>query len=261
MRRAAIIVLGLCLAGVASAQPTTDTPPPTDTPATTPSPNTITAPTPTGEEGNNAEEAKPPINWYHLHYGKDEMGGPKGDGKIGDRPLGPDEKEGDMSPPFLIAVLNFLVVVAILVKFGRPVARNVAETRSDTIKTALDEAARLRDQAQAKLDEYSAKLSAADAEIKSMIEGMRADAEADRKRVIADAETQAAALKKEAEDRIAVEIERARHALAREVATAAAGAAEKLIAQKITTSDQTKLVDTFIADVGTSTGAKPQERS
>lgn len=254
MRRALVIMFGLCLAGVASAQPTTDTP------QTTPQPNTTTEPVPTGEEGNNAEEEKPPINWYHLHYGKDEMGGPKGDGKIGDRPLGPDEKEGDMSPPFLLAVLNFVILVGILIKFGRPVARNMAETRSDTIKTALDEAARLRDQAQAKLDEYSAKLSAADAEIKTMIDGMRADAEADRKRVIADAEAQAVALKKEAEDRITVEIERARHALAREVASAAAGAAEKLIAQKLTTSDQTKLVDTFITDVA-KPGGKPQERA
>jgi F-type H+-transporting ATPase subunit b len=211
-------------------------------------------------EGHGHHEPAPPINWYHLHYGKDAFGGPMGDGKLGTTALGPNDKEEPMSPPYLLAVLNFAILVLLLTKFGRPAARKMAETRSDQIKTALDEAARLRDAAQAKLDEYGQKLAAADAEIKQMIEGMRADAEEDRKHVIAAAEHQAAALKKEAEERIAAEIDRARHALARDVASAAATAAENLIKQKITNADQTTLVDTFISDVGTKVGSA-QERS
>jgi F-type H+-transporting ATPase subunit b len=260
MRRL-IVILALALApAVALAQP--HDPTHGDTPATTPpgEGGEHAAPTAAGGEGHGHHEVHAPINWYQLHYGKDVMGGPMGDGKLGDTPLGPNDKEESMSPPYLLAVLNFAILVLILAKFGRPAARKMAETRSDQIKTALDEAARLRDAAQAKLDEYGKKLAAADAEIKQMIEGMRADAEEDRKRVIAAAEAQAAALKKEAEERIAAEIDFARHALARDVAVAAATAAETLIKQKITNTDQTKLVDTFISDVGTQAGSA-QERS
>jgi F-type H+-transporting ATPase subunit b len=257
MRRLIIVTaLAFVLTPVAAlAQPHGDTPP------TTPpgEGGEHAAPMPEGGEGHGHHEAKPPINWYKLHYGKDTHGGPIGDGKLGDQPLAAGEKEEPMSPPFLLMVLNFAILVFILAKFGRPVARKMAETRSDQIKTALDEAARLRDQAQAKLDEYSKKLAAADAEIKSMIEGMRSDAEEDRKRVMAAAEAQAIALKKEAEERIAAEIDRARLMLSREVAAAAAGAAETLIKQKITANDQTALVDAFISDVGNKPAA--QERS
>jgi F-type H+-transporting ATPase subunit b len=136
----------------------------------------------------------------------------------------------------------------------------MAETRADQIKSALDEAARLRDDARAKLEEYSTRLAAADAEMTKMIEQVRADAEADRVRVIAAAEAQAAALKKEAEERIAAEIAIARLALAQEVAAAAAAAAEQLIRDKATSADHTKLVDGFIAEVGTG-GARKEDRS
>jgi F-type H+-transporting ATPase subunit b len=250
MRRPLIaltIAAGFAVPAVALAQPHGDVPP------TTESGGHVSVPE--GGEGHGPAEhghhddPTQHINWYHLHYGKDVLGGKMGDGKLGERALLPGEVEEPMGPPFLVMVLNFAILVLLLAKFGRPVARKISETRSDAIKTALDEAARLRDQAQKKLDEYSEKLAAADAEIKAMIDGMRADAEADRKRVMADAEIQAAALKKEAEERIAAEIDRARHALGREVAVAAAAAAEKLIKQNLTNADQTVLVDKFITDV------------
>ena len=190
----------------------------------------------------------------------DKAGGPLGDGKLGDQPLAPGATEERMPTPFLLMVLNFLILVFILIKYGRPAARKIAETRSDQIKSALDEAARLRDDARAKLEEYSTRLAAADAEMTKMIEQVRADAEADRLRVIAAAEAQAAALKKEAEERIAAEIALARLALAQEVAAASATAAAQLIRDKATSADHTKLVDGFIAEVGTS-GTRTEGRS
>jgi F0F1-type ATP synthase membrane subunit b/b' len=79
-----------------------------------------------------------------------------------------------------------------------------------------------------------------------MIDGMRADAEADKVRILAAAEAQAVALKKDADERIAAEIDRARLLLAREVAVAATGAAEKLLRDKTTAGDHQQLVSTFI---------------
>ena len=94
---------------------------------------------------------------------------------------------------------------------GRPgrLARSPSE-RHDTIKTALDEAAKLREQAADKLAEYEARIKDVDVEIKKLVEGIRADAEADKARILDNAAKQAAQLKKEAEQRIAAEIELAR---------------------------------------------------
>lgn len=202
-----------------------------------------------GDEGNAAEHGHEDptkhFNFFKLHYGKDQYGGKFGDGVQGPN----NEPEEPMSGPFAFMLINFGLLLVLLGKFGGPAVRKMAETRSDEIKSALDEAARLRKAAADKLDEYSAKLSAAQAEMTTMLTNMRADAEAEKQRIMAAAEQQAATSKRDAELRIAAEIERARTELAREVAIAAAAAAEKLLRERTTSTDQAAMVDTFIKDV------------
>jgi F-type H+-transporting ATPase subunit b len=185
------------------------------------------------------------FNFTDLHYTGSPLGGPKAESHGG------GEAEG-VPAPFLYLVGNFLLLLAILAWKAGPAARKAAEKRHEEIKKALDEAARLREQAKAKLDEYDRKLAAAEKEIAAMVEGMRADAEADKKRIVAAAEAQAAALKKDADERIKAEILRARTMLSREVANAAATAAENLMREKATAQDQNSLVETFIGDVAKS---------
>jgi F-type H+-transporting ATPase subunit b len=185
------------------------------------------------------------------HNGKDVSGGKLGDGYIVDKHGNavPGEEE-PMSPPFIYMVLNFVLLLIILIKWGAPPARKASQDRHDQIKTALDEAAKLREQAQNKLSELEAKLKSTDDEIKKMVEGMRADAAADKARILENAERQAAAMKKEAEARIAAEIEMARTQLTREVTIAATKATEELLRKKMVPGDQQKLVSTFISDLG-----------
>jgi F0F1-type ATP synthase membrane subunit b/b' len=57
-------------------------------------------------------------------------------------------------------------------------------------------------------------------------------------------------MKKEAEARIAAEIEMARTQLTREVTIAATKATEELLRKKMVPGDQQKLVSTFISDLG-----------
>lgn len=190
-------------------------------------------------------------NWAGIHYGKDLAGGKYGDGKNYDpktgRTIGGHEEP--MSAPFVLMALNFVILMFILLKFGKPAAKKLASERHDQIKTALDEAAKLRQQAQDKLAEYETKLKDADSEIKKLVEGMRADAEADKARILANAATQSAMMKREAEQRIAAEIELARATLTREVTAAAATATEKLLREKMLVTDQHALVGTFINDL------------
>jgi F0F1-type ATP synthase membrane subunit b/b' len=184
---------------------------------------------------------------------KDAMGGPFGDGKMVDPTTGAvvnEEEPG--SPPFVLMLLNFGLLLVILGKYGAPVARKLAQERHDQIKTALDDAAKLREQAQQKLTEYEARIKNVDDEVKKLVDGIRADADADKARILEAAAKQAAQMKKDAETRIAAEIEIARATLAKEVAAAASGATERLLREKVTGDDQTKLVSTFIGNVQSS---------
>ena len=204
-------------------------------------------------------------NWAGIHYGKDLAGGKYGDGtnldpKTGKTVAGPEEP---MSAPILLMFLNFAALMAILWWKLRPAGQNLAAERHDQIKTALDEAAKLRNQAQAKLTEYEAKLKDADAEIKKLVDGIRTDAEADKVRILANAEKQSAQMKKDAEQRIAAEIEIARATLTREVTNAASIATEKLLRATMMPGDQQKVVASFIADLHgkTEPAAPGKERS
>ena len=212
-------------------------------------------------EGAGAEEAEDPSKHFnfvgmkpgHLfdYGGKDAYGGRFGDGEMTDPETGQKvHEEEPASPPFIFMLLNFALLLALLAWKGRPVAQKIAQDRHDLIKSALEEAARLRKEAADKLAQYDQRLKAADAEIQQMIEGMRADAENEKQRILAAAEAQAQQMKRDAEQRIAAEIELARAVLTREVTAAAAAATEKLLHDKMTAGDQQKLVTGFIAEVG-----------
>jgi F-type H+-transporting ATPase subunit b len=231
----------------------------------------------TGEHGaHHAEDPSAEFNWAHDWFSyskKDVYGGPLGDHKmvdekgnvvmheveevVTDPATGQKKKitkmevaeEEGMSPPFLFMLLNFGLLLIIIAKYGGAAASKIASERHDQIKTALDEAAKLREQAASKLAEYETRIKDVDAEVKKLVDGIRADAEADKARILEAASRQAAQMKRDAEQRIAAEIELARATLQREVATAASGATEKLLREKVTQDDQTKLVTTFLSNV------------
>lgn len=179
------------------------------------------------------------FNWTDLDYkDKNIAGGELKEGQPG------------MSPPMMLLLMNFAIVLIIIGWKVRPLVTNYVKDRHENIRTALDEATELREQAQKKLDEYNEKLAAAEAEIEELISTIRTNAEAEKKRIMEDAEAQAAAMKKDAEARIAAEISNARAQLEREVVVAAIAAAEKLIKVTATSRDHTQLIDGFITDVG-----------
>ncbi|MGE0870557.1 MAG: hypothetical protein AB7P03_18475 [Kofleriaceae bacterium] len=210
------------------------------------------------EAGGHHGDPTKHFNFTEWHWGKDVTGGAFGDGKnenpkTGAVVAGPEEK---MSGPFVLMIVNFAIFLGLLAWKLRPAANTMAAERHDQIKNALEEAATLRQQAADKLSEYELKLRDADAEIARMVEGMRKDAEADKARILDNAEKQAAQMKRDAEQRIAAEIELARAVLTREVTSAATTATEKLLKDNLQPMDQAKLVASFINDVNVDRQAK-----
>jgi F-type H+-transporting ATPase subunit b len=205
-----------------------------------------------GEQAESREDPDPTqhFNFTNLSYrNKDEYGGTFGDSfEVNKQGVKLDDEE-PMSAPFVLMLLNFGILLIILGKFGGPVAKKLARERHDQIKSALDEAAKLRTQAAEKLAEYETRIKDVDAEVDKLMAGIRADAESDKARILAAAEAQAAQMQREAQQRIAAEIELARAQLTKEVTAVASAATEKLLREKVTQDDQTRLVSTFIGNV------------
>ncbi|MFH0900019.1 MAG: ATP synthase F0 subunit B [Pseudomonadota bacterium] len=188
-----------------------------------------------GEHGGGHVITNPIQNFARLHYSRDVNGGSLESG------------ETPMPPPFSMALFNFAVLAFLLGKYAGPPLAGFVRNRHHSIARQLDEAASLREEAKRKLAEYQRRLSSLDGEIAQISASMRAEAEAERNRILAEAQAKIARMKRDAEQQIQADIQGVRAALEREVVTAAVAAAEKLLREKMTDADQRTLSDHFLA--------------
>ena len=154
--------------------------------------------------------------------------------------------------PFGFAILNFVLLVYLLVRFGKKPFVQFLETRHGTIRDNLAEATRMRQEAQAKLDAIKGKLSNLDAEIAEIKAGVRADAMREKDQIIADARSQADQLIEAADRTLEDEVRRARRMLEREAVSAAMTAAEKMVRDKINSSDRKRINEDYFKQISAS---------
>jgi F-type H+-transporting ATPase subunit b len=179
-------------------------------------------------------DPNPLKNFASLHYGKDDHGGTYEPG------------EHAMPPPFAGVVFNFLAFVWLLGRFAYPSVKRVVRERHDEIAASLAEGARLREAARARLADYDQKIAALDSEIAALVGGIRREAEAEKTRIIADADARAQRMQRDAEQQIAADMVRVRATLEREAVEAAIAIAERLLVEKTTDADQRVLADRFL---------------
>ncbi len=154
-----------------------------------------------------------------------------------------------LAPPFALALFNFVVFASLLLWKAGPPIRQFVAARHNQIKEALDESARLRDDARRKLEEYNRKIAGVDSVIDKLVGEIRAEAEGERKRIQDEARRQADEVKRSADAQVESMIARARQEIEIEVVARAVDAAGKLIAARATPADQEKLVASFINDL------------
>jgi len=124
--------------------------------------------------------------------------------------------------------------------------------RADRIKTELDEAKRLREDAQALLASYQRKQKEAEAQAENIIKQARSDAEnmaAEARKDLAERLERRAA---QAEAKIASAESQAMADVKAKAADMALATAEKLLRSEITTSKHADLVKTGISQIGKS---------
>ncbi len=162
---------------------------------------------------------------------------------------------GSLSPAklkdLLWRVLNFAVLAVVLFKvLSKPIA-NGLRARQQSIKEQFADLEERKAEADTAYQTFEEKLSSIDGEVSDIIQSAIAQGEAEKNRIIEEANRAAEDIKRQAEMAIQHELAEAKLRLREEVANQAVVMAEELIKKNLQETDQVKLIEDYLAKVGT----------
>jgi len=199
-----------------------------------PSTNAEQASGETHAEGAHEEGEEAPFNWAYGFFGEKDGVEPS----LAYRPKG-------MPPPFLANIINAAVLFTIIIVAGRkPIAEGLRK-RKERIVQGMDDAARMKADAEKRLAEYEDKLKHIDTAVARIRAEMREAAELERRRVLSEAKERRDRMERDARLLIEQETKAAHEALSRETVAAALRSAEELIARSLGPADHEMLASEY----------------
>lgn len=152
--------------------------------------------------------------------------------------------------------LAYIVFFLLLGRKLWSVVTGLLDARTNAIRAELDEAKRLREEAEAMLRDANARRVAAIADAKALLEGARAEATRLAAAAEADAKATAARRERMALDRIAAAEKAAVDEVRIAAAEVAAIAAERVIREDLTEAADAALIDTAIGGLPAALGRR-----
>lgn len=165
---------------------------------------------------------------------------------------GADAAHGPDSAAWLtlgFSFVNFAIFVFVIRKYAWPAVSSFLSIRRKEVADAMAAAEQARGEADAIRRDYAEKEAALGETRRRMLEELRLGAEADREKLIREAEGAAQRLRAEAERQAEHDLARARRELRAEAARLAAELAEKEVRSKLTDTDRSRLVREFVEGV------------
>jgi F0F1-type ATP synthase membrane subunit b/b' len=158
---------------------------------------------------------------------------------------------GEETPPYLAMLINFGILVGGYYLLGKDGIAAGLKSRRETIQREIEEAARMKAEAEERAKKYQARLARVEQEMESAREALVRAGEAERDRIIKEAEAKAERMRKDAEFLVEQELKQIRIDLLREAVDQAVLAAGELLKKRVTPADQERLADEYLADLGT----------
>lgn len=193
----------------------------------------------------------------------DEHGEAEAHGEEGAHAEGEHAEAGEHHEPhwdyfqFAGQLTNFAIWLTLLyILLNRMLPKFLADRRAGVVD-GLEEAKRMKAEAEAKFEEYSKRIDTMDAELDRVREDMRKAGQAERDRLVADAAEKSARMHAEARFLVDQQVKQLKEELTREAIEAAIVAAEAILRQGTTPADQQRLADEYLARLKTTT-AKTQ---
>ncbi len=156
----------------------------------------------------------------------------------------------EINPGLIIwTIASFIVLVAVLSKFGwKPMIQALSE-REDKIRSALERADKARLEASELLKKNEENMARAEEEYQKMMRDSRAMADKVKEEILGKAREQAQQELQRATEEIQRNVDSARQQLRSEVADLAVRAAEKILDETLDAQKQKKVVDSFLTQL------------
>ncbi len=154
--------------------------------------------------------------------------------------------EGSGAGALLWHAFNLSLLLGIIVYFARSPLREVMASRRTQIESELEEARSNLERAESQLLEWQQRMGDLDRELDEIRAAVRSQAEGERDRILADAETGAERIRTNAVAAVEQEARRARDLLRTESAELALERAGEVIQQRIGEGDRDRLFDEFL---------------
>ncbi len=147
-------------------------------------------------------------------------------------------------------VLDFAVLVGIIIwALKKANVKGALADRRTGVERALHEAEAAREAAEKKFAEYSDKLARANQEIDEIYAAIKREGEAEKARIIAEANMSAEKIREQAKQAATQEVQLARVQLRQEAARLAIELADQTLREKISIADQDRLVGEYLTKV------------
>ena len=137
-------------------------------------------------------------------------------------------------------------------RFAYPAVKKGMEGRAEKIRSSLDEAERVRGEAETILQQYQRQLADAKSESARIIEEARQAADKLRQDLKRQAETEVAEMRARAQEDIQAQVDRAMADLHARVAELAIELAEKVVERSLDRETNLALIEEYINQVGAS---------
>ena len=179
------------------------------------------------------------VNWYYGFLGeKDGL----------EEPNLLWRKKG-MPVPFGALAINTILLYFILYRvFGRTVADGLRK-RKEGILRGMEEAAKMKKEAEAQLESYEQKLASVDQEVLRIQTQMRKSAEAEHARILQEAKERRERMEREAHLLVQQELKAVRESLIETTLTSALKSAEQTLRERLGEADQQRLAEEYVNNI------------
>ena len=200
-----------------------------------------TGESPEGEAHEDHEHHVPKLeeyNWFYGFLGENDDVEPS----ILWRPKG-------TPVPFGAMLLNTGILFYLLVRFAKKPINDALKARKANLLRGMEEAGKMKAEAEASLADYKHKLATVDQEIERVRGDMRSAGENERKRILAEAKEKRTRMERDAQTLIGQELKAAREGLLSEMVRSAMRSAESTLRSKVTAADQSRIAEEYLAGI------------
>jgi F-type H+-transporting ATPase subunit b len=145
---------------------------------------------------------------------------------------------------------NFLIYAFIIARFALPAVRNFLQARRQQVVATVEEASAKKQQAEAFVQDYRARLAGLEKEVAAISLSLRNDGELLKNRLLDEARKLAGKIKEDARLLANQEFNMARQKLLEEMADRAEAAARESARRNLSAADHGRLVEEFMQGIG-----------